>query len=177
MKNTISVRGNLTKDLEFDEKKLLAKGCVAINEKETQNEQSVQRTIFLDFIIKGELAKQYQHAKKGDTVSLQGRLMQGKFNQNGQKRLFLKMQAECVKIIDKQTLKRIELFESYPRPIMSMMKAARLSAWGGLRTAWWCIFQRIGRSLKSCENGGFIIKISKFCLRNSILNLVLFANL
>lgn len=116
MKNTISVRGNLTKDLEFDEKKLLAKGCVAINEKETQNEQSVQRTIFLDFIIKGELAKQYQHAKRGDTVSLQGRLMQGKFNQNGQKRLFLKMQAECVKIIDKQTLKRIELFESYPRP-------------------------------------------------------------
>ena len=66
MKVRVLLIGNLVDDIKFEYKGKapFAKGCIAINECVEKEGKKAQKTIFLDFIMNGELALAHSIRKK-----------------------------------------------------------------------------------------------------------------
>ena len=107
--------GRLTKDIEFsqDNDECFAKGCVATNERIKMGDKSWQETIFLHFVIEGELAETMRHAKKGDGVRMHGYLTQRQHtDKQGRKHTRFVVLVEYMKILDKEVFDYIDKYRN-----------------------------------------------------------------
>ena len=113
--NSVTILGNLTKDIEFSYKGKvpLAKACVASNERYQMKDGKIrQQTTFFNLSIKGELAeltKQQLHLSKGQSVIISGKLIQKTYKDKNGKHDYFLLLVRGIELVDKEPLSDEEI--------------------------------------------------------------------
>lgn len=113
--NSVTILGNLTKDIEFSYKGKvpLAKACVASNERYQMKDGKIrQQTTFFNLSIKGELAeltKQQLHLSKGQSVIISGKLIQKTYKDKNGKHNYFLLRVNGIELVDKEPLSDEEI--------------------------------------------------------------------
>lgn len=109
--NSIKIIGRLTKDAEFVRKdgKIVIKGCIASNTRFKQEDKVCQETIFLNFVIKDELAQFASEHKnqfvKSAVMLLYGNLSQGHYTDNkGAKSTYIQVVVGSIYFVKQEAL-------------------------------------------------------------------------
>jgi len=104
--NKVIIIGNITRDIELRQTPngaMVLDNSLAINNTRIVNEQKVEETTFVDFVVwnkNAELLSQYQH--KGSNILIEGRLDQDVWDDptTGKKRSRLKVVADRIQFLD-----------------------------------------------------------------------------
>ena len=105
--NKVILVGNITRDIEIrytPSGTPISNFSLAINRKYKQGEESKEEVSFFDVTAFGkqaELCKKY--LGKGDGVLIEGRLQQERWEKNGEKKSKIKVIAEVVRFLPKQS--------------------------------------------------------------------------
>lgn len=98
--NVVALTGNLTRDPEQFADGKVTKFGMAVNEREKQGEEWVDRASFFDVVCFGKQGDNVQqYLSKGSPVAVQGRLRQERWEKDGQNRSKVTITAERVQFL------------------------------------------------------------------------------